>query len=128
MLKCGTKLFLPCHMNSILVEAWDAFKVSTSNIIRDRFVKINLPPLILSDFTTNSQACDASIQVSSGSKAEEINNISFQTVGPIEVKITRTDDHMFVLRAKGTQQSSRNIIIGDAAYDSVRKLRGIPIR
>ena len=46
MLKYGTEKFLPHHMNYVLVEAWNAFKVSDGNIIRDIFVKTKLPPLI----------------------------------------------------------------------------------
>ena len=48
---------MPHHMNSILVEAWDTFKVSAGNIIRDRFAKTNLPPLSPTNLTTNIQAC-----------------------------------------------------------------------
>ena len=44
MLNYGTKKFLPHQMNSILVEAWDKFKVSTGNLIRERFVKKARPP------------------------------------------------------------------------------------
>ena len=47
MLKCGTKRFSPHHMNSILVEAWDSFKISSGNIIRDSFAKTKLPPSAL---------------------------------------------------------------------------------
>ena len=72
MLKYGTTKFLPHHMNYVLVEVWEDFKVSDGNIIMDRFVKTNLPPLIPTNLTKNNQACDNSIQVSSGSKAEEI--------------------------------------------------------
>ena len=46
MLKYGTKRFLPHHMNSILMEVWYAFKVSSGNIIRDRLKKM-YPPLAL---------------------------------------------------------------------------------
>ena len=70
MLKYGTKKFSPHHMNSVLVEAWDAFKISTSNTIRESFEKTKLPPLIPTDLTTNIQACAASIQVPYGTKAE----------------------------------------------------------
>ena len=70
MLKYGTKTFSPHHMNSVLVESWDAFKMSAGNIIRDSFAKTKLPPLRPNNLTTNTQACAASIQVSSGSKAE----------------------------------------------------------
>ena len=69
MMKYGTKTFSPHHMNFVLVEAWDAFKMSAGNIIRDSFAKTNLPPLSPPNLTTNNQACAASIQVSSGAKA-----------------------------------------------------------
>ena len=80
MLKYGTKMFLPHHRNSVLVEAWDSFKVSAGNIIRDSFAKTMILPLIPTNLTTNTQACTASIQVSFGPRAEEINNISRQAV------------------------------------------------
>ena len=44
VLKYGTKEFFSHHMNSILVETWDAFKVSYGNSTREIFVKTNLPP------------------------------------------------------------------------------------
>ena len=47
MLKYGTIKFSPHHMNSILVEAWDSFKISSGNIIRDSFAKTKLPPSAL---------------------------------------------------------------------------------
>ena len=47
MLKYGMTKFSPHHMNSVLVEAWDAFKMSYSNIIRDIFTKTNLTPSAL---------------------------------------------------------------------------------
>ena len=70
MLKYGTTKFLPHYMNSVLNEAWYAFKVSSVKIIRDSFVKTNLLPLGHPDLTTNSQSCAAYIQISSGAKAE----------------------------------------------------------
>ena len=39
MLKYGTTMSSPHHMNSILVEAWDAFNISAGNIIMDIFEK-----------------------------------------------------------------------------------------
>ena len=39
MLKYGTTKFSPHYMNSVLVEAWDAFKVSARNITREIFLK-----------------------------------------------------------------------------------------
>ena len=78
MMKYGTKKFSPRHMHSILFEAWDTFNISSGNIIGDRFSKTELPPLSPTDLTTNTQECDASIQVYSGAKAEEINNTGYQ--------------------------------------------------
>ena len=85
--------------------------MSAGNIIRDSFVKTKLPSLVPNDLTTNTQACAASIQVSSGANTEEIKNISLQTVAPIELQVTRTDDPMVLLQENGMQQLSRNIIL-----------------
>ena len=68
MLKYGTKTFSPRHMNSVLFEAWGAFNMSAGNIIRYSFAKTKLPPIIPTNLTANTQACAASIQVSSGAK------------------------------------------------------------
>ena len=120
--------FPPHHMNSIFVEAWDAFKVSAGNIIRDSFVKTMLLLLIPHELTINSQACAASIQVASEPPAKEINNRSCPKVAPIELQVTRNDDPMVVLQAKGMQQSSRNTILRYAAYGAVIKGTAIPIK
>ena len=85
MMKYGTKKFSPHHMNSVLVESWDPFRISSGKIIRDSFSKTNLPPLSPTDLTTNAQACAASIQVSFADKAEEINKILLQTFSPIKL-------------------------------------------
>ena len=44
MLKYVTTRFQHHHMNSVLVETWEAFMVSSSNIIRYSFTKTNLLP------------------------------------------------------------------------------------
>ena len=77
---------LPHHMKSILVEAWDDFKVSSVKVIRDSFLKTKLPPLRPPNLTKNTQACASYTQVSSGNKPEERNEISCRTVSPIEVQ------------------------------------------
>ena len=77
---------LPHHINSILVGTWDAFNVSDRKVIRDRFVKTKLHPLIPTNLTTDTQACADSVQVSSGPKAEEISKISRHTVAPTDVE------------------------------------------
>ena len=44
LLKYETTKFSPHYMNSVLVEAWDAFEVSSGNIIGDIFAKTMLLP------------------------------------------------------------------------------------
>ena len=105
MLKYGMTKFSPHHMKSVLVEAWVTFNMSAGNIIRYNFAKTKLPPLIPPNLTTNNQACAASIQVYSGTKAGEIKNISCHTVAPIKLQVTRNDDSMVVLREKGTPKT-----------------------
>ena len=87
-----------------------------------------LPPFIPPNLWTNTQVCAASIQLSSWSKAEEINNISLQTVVTIKLRVTRTDDPMFLFWAKGTQTLLIKFILQDAAYEAVRKITLIPIQ
>ena len=41
-------------MNSVLVEAWDSFKVSAGKIIRDIFEKKKIPPLSPPYLTSNT--------------------------------------------------------------------------
>ena len=45
MLNYGTTRFQPHHMNSILVETWESFIVSSGKIIKDSFSKNHLLPL-----------------------------------------------------------------------------------
>ena len=70
ILKYETKKFSLHHINYVLVEAWDDFKVSVGNIIGYRFSKTMVPPLSPTDLTPNTQACAASIQLSSGANNE----------------------------------------------------------
>ena len=43
--------------------------------------------------------------------------------------MTRTNDHMVIIRAKvSTQQPQRNIILRAAAYDTVHKRTGLPLQ
>ena len=69
MLKYSTT-YLPHHMNSIFVQARVTFKASYGNITREISVKTKLTPLSTNNFTINTHACVASVQVSSGSKDE----------------------------------------------------------
>ena len=67
----------------------------------------------------------ASIQTSS----KGINWIVEDTVALIQLEVTRTNDPMVIIRAKGsTQQTLRNILLRAAAYDTVRKRTVLPIQ
>ena len=61
ILKCGITRFQYHHMNSVLVETWEAFMVSSVNIIVDRLSKTHLPPLISPNMIKNTQSCVSSI-------------------------------------------------------------------
>ena len=125
MLKYGTTRFQPHHMNSVLVEEWDAFKVSSGNIIVDRFSKTHLLSLSPPNMITNIQEMVASVQTSS----KGVDFISEDTVAPIQLQVTRTNDPMVIIRAKGsTQQPSRNGLLPAAAYDTVRKRIVLPLQ
>ena len=79
VLKYGTKRIQPHHMSYVLVEAWDAFKVSYGNIIVDSFAKTHLLPLSPPNMIKNTQAMVAYVQTSS----KGINQIVEDTVAPI---------------------------------------------
>ena len=118
MLKYGTTRFQPHHMNSVLVEIWEAFTVSSRNIIRESFTKPHLLPLSSPKMITNTQACVASVQTSS----KGINQIAEYTLAPIQLQVTRINDPMVIIREKGsTQQPPIKILLREAAYDIVQK-------
>ena len=67
---------------------------------------------------TNTQAMVASIQTST----KGINWIVEDKVANIQLEVTRNNDPMVIIRAKGsTQQPLRNILFRAAAYDTVQK-------
>ena len=99
--------------------------VSSGNIIRDRFSKNHLLPLSPPNIITNTQACVASIHTSS----KGINHITEDTLAPIKLQVTRTNDPMVIVRAKvSTQKPPRNILLRAAAYDTVRKRTVLPLQ
>ena len=125
MLKYGTTRFQPHHMKSVLIEAWEAFMVSSGNIIVDSFAKTHLLPLSPTTMLTNTQACVSSLQTSS----KVINHISGDTLAPIKLQVTSTNDPMVIIREKdSTQQPSRNILLRAAVYDTVRKRTVLPLQ
>ena len=112
-------------MNSVLVETWEAFMVSSGNIIRDIFDKTQLHPLSPPNMKTNTQACVASIQTSS----KRINDIAEDTLKPIQLLKTRTNDPMEILQENGsTQQPSINILLREVAYYTVQNRNVLPLQ
>ena len=125
ILKYGTVRFQPHHMNSVLVETLEAFMVSDGNIIRYRFAKTCLLPLSPPKMITNTKACVASIQTSS----RGINQIAEDTLAPIKLLTTRTNGPMVILQRKGsTRQTSRNILLREVSYDTLRKQTALPLQ
>ena len=61
MLKYETKKRVSYHMNSILVQEWDAFKGSSGKIIKELFVETKLITLSPPEYFSNTQACVASV-------------------------------------------------------------------
>ena len=75
IMNCGGDNFSPHHMNPLLVEAWDAFKVYYRKTIGDKISKKKLLPPSLPDITTNSEAYVSSIEVSYVDQSEDTNVI-----------------------------------------------------
>ena len=64
----GTLKFTPPHMNSFLVETWEAFKLSSAEITRKGFKKTHLLLLSPPGIGTNRQAFLAGIKHSNREK------------------------------------------------------------
>ena len=114
-------------MNSTFVEAWDAFNVSTRNIIRYRFEK-NLLPHSITNLNINSPSCVAYVQVSSVAKAKDINSKVHRTILTIKIEETRKYDPVVVLLANIVQQPYRNLFLSYAVYDTVGQRTIIPLQ
>ena len=68
------------------MEARRSLEVSSNNIIREIFIKTKLLYLSHPKFYDNTQGCVASIEVSSVSKAEDINYMEHCKAVPNKVK------------------------------------------
>ena len=79
----------------------------------DIFDKTYLLPLSPPNMNTNTQVCVASIKASSIG----INHIEKDTIAPIKLLKTSTNNPMLILQLNGsTQQLSRNILLRTALY------------
>ena len=70
--KHETLNFTPLHMNAILFETCEAFKLSSATITQEYLNKTHLINLYPMDKGTNHQACLAATQTSNGKKADGI--------------------------------------------------------
>ena len=106
-------------------ELWEDFTVSAGNIIRDSFAKNHLLALCPPNMITNTQACVASVQTSSN----VINKIAEDTLAPIQLQVTSTNNTMVIIQAKvSIQKPLRNIILRAEAYDTVQKRTAPPLQ
>ena len=56
----GTLKFTRAHMNSILVEKWEAFKILSATITQEYFKKTHLPTLL---YWTNARTTKVNLQL-----------------------------------------------------------------
>ena len=59
-------------MNDILVETWEAFKLTSDSVTQDDFKKKKIPPLYPHDQEMNHEDCLEADQTSNGWKVGEI--------------------------------------------------------
>ena len=72
MINHGTLNFTPSHMNDVLVETWEAFKLSSDTTAQEDFNKTHLLHFLLPDKYTNHQYFLAATQTSKDQKSDEI--------------------------------------------------------
>ena len=84
-------------MNYVLVDTWEAFKLSYATITYSNFKKTNLFPLYPLYIDTNHQACLAGTQQSNREKVDDIGRIAKDIVAPIDMEEVRSADPMVIL-------------------------------
>ena len=94
----GTLKFSTPHINSTLVETWEAFKLPSATITQKYFKKTHTPPLSPPYIVTNHQACLAGTQNSNREKAGDIGRRAKANIAPIDMEEFRTTDPSFILR------------------------------
>ena len=81
----GTLKFITSHMNSVLIEIREDFKLSSMTITQKFFKKTHLLPLHPLDIGTNHQDFPAGTQQSNLEKADEIVCTENVSIAPIEM-------------------------------------------
>ena len=84
--KHGNLKFTPDHMNDILVENWEYFKLPSAIITQEAFKKTHLLPLYPPDKGTKHQACLAATQTPNGKKADDVEPIAKYRIAPTDTE------------------------------------------
>ena len=119
--------FTPAHINYILVETWEAFKLSSKTITQKYFNKTHLLLLSSQNIDTKNQSCLASTQQSNREKEDDIGSIAKASIEPIEMEGVNTTDPMVILRYKGRCRASNNLVIKAAVYDTASARNVLPL-
>ena len=78
-----TLKFTQPHINYVLVETWEAFKLSSTTISQKYFEKTNLPTIYPPDICTNHQYLLAGTPISNIERENEIGNTENASIAPI---------------------------------------------
>ena len=94
----GTLKFIPAHINSVLVETWEAFKLPSATTTQKAFKNTHLLLIYPPDIGTIHQSCLAGTQQSNREKAGEIGRIENTSIASIDMEEVRTTGPMEILR------------------------------
>ena len=78
-----TLKFTQPHINYVLVETWEAFKLSSTTISQRYFEKTNLPTIYPPDICTNHQYLLAGTPIYNIERENEIGNTENASIAPI---------------------------------------------
>ena len=115
-----TLKFTSSQMNYVLVETWEAFKISSATITHKAFKNTHILPLSPPYIGFNHQACLDGSQQSNRYIVDDIGRIEKESITPINMEEFRTTDPIIILREKGRCRASRNLFISPSVYDTVR--------
>ena len=128
MSKHGTLKLMPTHINTVLVETWEDFKLSSNSITQNDLKNTHITPLSPPDKVTNRQAYIAATQVSKGRKANETESTENVRIVPTYMEEIRTTEPMVFLRDKGRVRPPSNLLIRASAYDTVMNHTVLPLQ
>ena len=103
--------FLPAHMNTVVVKAWNEFLLDCAGVIHRSFHKTKLCPLQSpsADEKYLGNACIASLSCGSGKKSMELEQMVSTKFAPVKYVAKCTCDERIIMQS--ARNVSRNIII-----------------